>query len=143
MNVKVLALVIAFAVMLVTIASASSALSITNAEAVYEADLTAVSVPTTAVPLGTVFIPVTADASIEQDLTEVNIPTTPVPLKTVLISATADASIEQELTGVNVPTSPVPVTPKTKVVTRGIFLSDSISKNLYSTCYNVTTNEKG
>ncbi|NQE45265.1 hypothetical protein C5S31_04485 [ANME-1 cluster archaeon GoMg2] len=110
MNTKVFALIIACAVMLVTTATASSAISITDAEAVYEVDLRTVSVPTDAVPLETVFIATTADASIEQDLTEVNIPTTPVPLKTVFIAATADAtSIEQDLTEVSVPTSPVPV----------------------------------
>jgi len=109
MNGKVLILVIAFAVMLVTTATASSAISITDAEAVYEADFTGVSVPTTAVPLKTVFIPVTADASIVQDLTTVHVPTIPLPLKTVFIAATADANIEQDLTEVNVPTSPVPV----------------------------------
>ncbi len=109
MNGKVLILIIAFAVILVTTTSASSAIQITDAEAVYETDFTGVSVPTTAVPLETVFIPVTADACIEQDLTTVHVPTIPLPLKTVFISATADASLEQELTGVNVPTSPVPI----------------------------------
>lgn len=109
MNGKVLMLITAFAVMLVSTASASSAIQITYAEAVYEVDLTAVSVPTTAVPLKAVFIPVTADASIVQDLTTVHVPTIPLPLRTVFISATADASLEQELTGVDVPTFPVPV----------------------------------
>ena len=109
MNGKVLILITAFAVMLVSTASASSAIQITDADAVYETDLTGVSVSTDAVPLKTVFIPVTADACIEQDLTTVHVPTIPLPLKNVFISATADASLEQELTGVDVPTSPVPV----------------------------------
>jgi len=51
MNGKVLILIIAFAVILVTTTSASSAIQITDAEAVYETDFTGVSVPTTAVPL--------------------------------------------------------------------------------------------
>ncbi|KAF5437462.1 Purple acid Phosphatase, N-terminal domain [Candidatus Methanophagaceae archaeon] len=109
MNGKVLMLITVFAVMLLSTASASSAIQITYAEAVYEADLTAVSVPTTAVPLKAVFIPVTADACIEQDLTTVHVPTIPLPLKAVFISATADVSIEQYLTAVNVLTSPVPI----------------------------------
>jgi hypothetical protein len=105
----VLAFIIACVVMLVTTATASSVINMTDAEAVYESDFTGVSVPTDAVALKTVFIPVTADASIVQDLTTVHVPTIPLPLKTVFIAVTADASIEQELTGVNVPTSPVPV----------------------------------
>ncbi len=109
MNTKVLILVIAFAVMLVTTASASSAISITDAEAVYDVDLTTVTVPTDAVPLRTVFVAATVDASMEQDLTTVTVPTDAVPLRTVFIAATADASIEQDLTGVNVPTSAEPI----------------------------------
>ena len=109
MNTKVLILVIAFAVMLVTTATASSAIQITDAEAVYETDLTVVNVPTAAVPLKTVFIAATVDASAEQDLTTVSVPTEAVPLKTVFIASTTDASIEQDLTGVNVPTSAEPI----------------------------------
>jgi chitodextrinase len=109
MDTKVGALLIACVVMLVTTASASSAISITDAEAVYETDLTSISVPTDAVPLKTVFIAATVDASTEQDLTTVSVPTDVVSLRTVFIASTTDASIEQDLTGVNVPTSAVPI----------------------------------
>ena len=91
---------------LVNTASAT-AINITDADATYEANLSSVSVPTSPVPIKTVFV-VNADISSDKNLSAVSIPTQPSPLKEIYI-INEDAALKKNLSTVCIPTEPLPV----------------------------------
>ncbi len=91
---------------LVNTASAA-AINITDAEAIYETNLSSVSVPTSPVPIKTVFV-VNADTSSDKNLSSVSIPTQPSPLKDIFI-INEDAAFKKNLSAVSIPTEPLPV----------------------------------
>ena len=85
----------------------SAAINITDAEALYEADLSSVSIPTNPYPIKTVFT-INIDASISQNLSSVSIPTQPSPLKDIFI-INEDVTFDKNLYTVSIPTTPSPI----------------------------------
>ena len=98
--------VLAFA-LVILVNTASAAINITDADAIYEVNLSTVSVPTSPVPIKTVFV-VNADTSSDQNLSSVSIPTQPSPLKEIFI-INEDAALKKNLFTVSIPTEPSPI----------------------------------
>jgi len=98
--------VLAFA-LVILVNTASAAINITDADAIYEANLSTVSIPTSPVPIKTVFV-VNADTSLDQNLSPVSIPTQPSPLKEIFI-VNEDAALKKNLFTVSIPTEPLPI----------------------------------
>jgi len=98
--------VLAFA-LLILVNTASAAINITDADAIYEVNLSTVSVPTNPVPIKTVFV-INADTSLDQNLSPVSIPTQPSPLKEIFI-INEDATLKKNLFTVSIPTEPLPI----------------------------------
>ncbi|MCW7080650.1 MAG: PKD domain-containing protein, partial [Candidatus Methanospirare jalkutatii] len=93
--------------LVILVNTASAAINITDADAIYEVNLSTVSVPTSPVPIKTVFV-INADASLDQNLSSVSILTQPSPLKEIFI-INEDAALKKNLSTVNIPTEPLPV----------------------------------
>jgi len=98
--------ILAFA-LVILVNTASAAINITDADAIYEANLSTVSVPTNPVPIKTIFV-VNADTSSDQNLSSVSIPTQPSPLKEIFI-INEDAALKKNLSTVSIPTEPLPI----------------------------------
>ncbi|RJS69430.1 PKD domain-containing protein [Methanophagales archaeon] len=98
--------ILAFA-SVILVNTASAAINITDADAIYEVNLSTVSVPTSPVPIKTVFV-INADTSLDQNLSHVSIPTQPSPLKEIFI-INEDAALKKNLSTVSIPTEPLPV----------------------------------
>jgi len=98
--------VLAFA-LVILVNTASAAINITDADAIYEVNLSTVSIPTSPVPIKTVFV-INADTSLDQNLSSVSIPTQPSPLKEIFI-INEDAALKKNLSTVSIPTEPLPI----------------------------------
>ena len=98
--------VLAFA-LVILVNTASAAINITDADAIYEVNLSTVSIPTSPVPIKTVFV-INADTSLDQNLSSVSIPTQPSPLKEIFI-INEDATLKKNLYTVSIPTEPLPI----------------------------------
>ena len=98
--------ILAFA-LVILVNTASAAINITDADAIYEANLSTVSVPTSPVPIKTVFV-VNADTSLDKNLSPVSIPTQPSPLKEIFI-INEDTALKKNLSTVSIPTEPLPI----------------------------------
>jgi len=98
--------ILAFA-LVILVNTASAAINITDADAIYEVNLSTVSIPTSPVPIKTVFV-INADTSLDQNLSPVSIPTQPSPLKEIFI-INEDAALKKNLSTVSIPTEPLPV----------------------------------
>jgi len=98
--------VFAFA-LVILVNTASAAINITDADAIYEVNLSTVSIPTSPVPIKTVFV-INADTSLDQNLSSVSIPTQPSPLKEIFI-INEDAALKKNLSTVSIPTEPLPI----------------------------------
>ncbi len=95
--------ILAFA-LVAFINTASAGINVTDAEAIYEANLSSVSVPTNPVPLQTIFT-VNEEALLKQILSSVSIPTEPSPLKEIFI-INEEASFDEHLYAASIPTVP-------------------------------------
>ncbi|PXF53926.1 MAG: hypothetical protein C4B56_00550 [Candidatus Methanophagaceae archaeon] len=98
--------ILAFTLMIL-VNTASAAINITDADAIYEVNLSTVSVPTSPVPIKTVFV-VNGDTSSDKNLSPVSIPTQPSPLKEIFI-INEDATLKKNLFTVSIPTEPLPI----------------------------------
>jgi len=87
--------ILAFALAILLNTASATAINITDAEAIYETNLSNVSVPTSPVPIKTVFV-VNADTSSDKNLSSVSIPTQPSSLKEIFI-INEDAKCFEEL----------------------------------------------
>ena len=106
-TIKAILLFFIFISTLALVNTASAAINITDAEAIYKTNLSSVSVPTSPVPIKTVFV-VNTDASSYKNLSSVSIPTQPSPLKEIFI-INEDAALKKNLSTVCIPTEPLPV----------------------------------
>lgn len=95
---------IAFAIL---VNPASAGITVIDAEATYEANLSSVSVPTSPVPVETIFT-CNIEAIFEQILSSVSIPTAPSPVKEIFI-VNEEATFSKNLYAVSVPTMPSPI----------------------------------
>jgi len=93
--------------LVILVNTASAAINITDADAIYEVNLSTVSILTSPVPIKTVFV-INADTSSDQNLSPVSIPTQPSPLKEIFI-INEDAALKKNLPTVSIPTEPLPV----------------------------------
>jgi len=93
--------------LVILVNTASAAINITDADAIYEVNLSTVSVPASPVPIKTVFV-INADTSLDQNLSPVSIPTHPSPLKEIFI-INEDATLKKNLPTVSIPTEPLPI----------------------------------
>ena len=93
--------------LVILVNTASAAINITDADAIYEVNLSTVSIPTSPVPIKTVFV-INADTSLDQNLSSVSIPTQPSPLKEIFI-INEDAALKKNLSTVSIPTEPLPI----------------------------------
>ena len=105
--IKAILLFVLISTLAILVNTASAAINITDAEAIYETNLSSVSVPTSPVPIKTVFV-VNADTSSDKNLSSVSIPTQPSPLKEIYI-INEDAALKKNLSTVCIPTEPLPV----------------------------------
>ena len=97
-------LVFALAILVNT---ASAGITITDAEATYEANLSSVSVPTEPIPVKSIFT-FNEEALLKQVLFRVRIPTQPIPIKEIFI-INEDAAFDTSLFAVSIPTEPSPI----------------------------------
>ena len=93
--------------LVILVNTASAAINITDADVIYEVNLSTVSIPTNPVPIKTVFI-INADTSLDKNLSPVSIPTQPSPLKEIFI-INEDAALKKNLFTVSIPTEPLPI----------------------------------
>jgi uncharacterized protein YcnI len=97
-------LVFALAILVNT---ASAGITIIDAEAVYEANLSSVSVPTEPISVKSIFT-FKGGALLEQVLFRVRIPTQPIPIKEIFI-INEDAAFDTSLFAVSIPTERSPI----------------------------------
>lgn len=87
--------------------AASAGITVTDAEAIYEANLSSVVIPTEHHPIEKIFT-CNEDALLKQALISVSIPTMPIPIKEIFI-INEDASFNIRLYAVSIPTEPSPI----------------------------------
>jgi hypothetical protein len=87
--------------------TASAGITVFDAEAVYEANLSSVNVPTSPKPIEKIFT-FNEDALLKHALISVSIPTMPIPIKEIF-TFNRDASFNTHLYAVSIPTSPTPI----------------------------------
>ncbi|MCW3129266.1 MAG: DUF3160 domain-containing protein [Methanophagales archaeon] len=87
--------------------TASAGITITDAEATYEANLSSVSVPTEPISVKSIFN-FNEEALLNQTLFRVRIPTLLVPIKEIFI-INEDAAFDTSLCAVSIPTEPSPI----------------------------------
>ncbi len=107
MKIKAILLFFIISALAISVSTASAAINIIDAEAVYDMNLSSVSIPTNPYPLETVFV-INADTSSDQNLSSVSIPTQPSPLKEIFI-INEDASFKKNLSTVSIITAPSPL----------------------------------
>ncbi|RJS84158.1 hypothetical protein CW713_03050 [Methanophagales archaeon] len=105
--IKAILLFFIFISTLALVNTASTGITITDAEATYEANLSSVSVPTEPIPVKSIFTS-NEGALLEQALYSVSIPTQPIPIKGIFI-INEDASFDTSLFAVSIPTEPSPI----------------------------------
>ena len=87
--------------------TASAGITVTDAEAIYEADLSNVEIPTDPGSVETIFT-CNIEAISEQDLSSVSIPTEPLPVEGIFI-INEETTLEKGLSTVSIPTEPAPI----------------------------------
>jgi hypothetical protein len=90
--------------LLIIINTASAGINIINAEAIYEANLSSVSIPTEPVPVELIFT-CNEEAVSKQDLASVSIPTEPLSVTEIFI-VNEEAAFDTNLYAVTIPTEP-------------------------------------
>ena len=103
----ILSLFILLFALAIYLSTASAGLTVIDAEAIYEANLSRVNVPTSPEPIEKVFT-FNEDALLKQALISVSIPTQPVPIKSIF-TFNGDASFTRCLYAVSIPTAPSPI----------------------------------
>ena len=93
--------------LVILVNTASAAINITDADAIYEVNLSTVSIPISPVPIKTVFV-INADTSLDRNLSPASIPTQSSPLKEIFI-INEDAALKKNLFTVSIPTEPLPI----------------------------------
>ena len=106
-TIKAFLLFFIFISTLALVNTASAGITITDAEAIYEANLSSVSVPTSPEPRETIFT-FNEEALLEQALSSVSIPTQPIPIKEIFI-INEDAAFDTSLFAVSIPTERSPI----------------------------------
>jgi len=86
---------------------ASAGINVTDAEAIYEANLASVDIPTIPYPIENIFN-LNEEVIFKRDLYSVNIPTWPFPLEYMFI-VNKEALLRKNLLSVNIPTEPFPI----------------------------------
>ena len=89
------------------VSTASAGIIVTDAEAIYEANLSSVSVPTEPIPVKSIFN-FNEEALLNQTLFRVRIPTQPIPIKEIFI-INEDAAFDTSLFAVSIPTELSPI----------------------------------
>lgn len=103
----VISLFILVFALVIFVNTASAGITIIDAEAIYEANLSSVSVPTSPYPIESIFT-VNEDAFLEQVLFRVRISTQPIPIKDIFI-INEDAAFDTSLFAVSIPTERSPI----------------------------------
>lgn len=107
MDVKAIILFFVFISTIALVNTASAGITVINAEAIYEANLSSVNVPTSPEPIEEIFT-FNQDALLKHALISVSIPTQPVPIKEIF-SINEDASFDTALFAVSIPTAATPI----------------------------------
>ena len=89
------------------VSTASAGINVTDAEAIYEANLSAADIPTDPYPIETIFT-CNIEAIFKQDLFSVSIPTQPLPIEEIFI-INQEATFDTNLYTVSIPTEPLPI----------------------------------
>ncbi|RJS79013.1 hypothetical protein CW713_08860, partial [Methanophagales archaeon] len=89
------------------VSTASAGIIVTDAEAIYEANLSSVSVPTEPISVKSIFN-FNEEALLNQTLFRVRIPTLPIPIKEIFI-INEDAAFDTSLFAVSIPTERSPI----------------------------------
>ena len=106
-DIKAILLFFVFISILALVNTASAGITVIGADAIYEANLSCVNVPTSPEPIEKIFS-FKEDALLEQVLFRVRIPTQPIPIKDIFI-INEDAAFDTSLFAVNIPTEPSPI----------------------------------
>jgi chitodextrinase len=93
--------------LVIFINTASAGITVTDAEAIYEANLSIVIIPTEPHPIEKIFT-CNEDALLKHALIGVSIPTMPIPIKEIFI-VNDDAAFDTALYPVSIPTVPTPI----------------------------------
>ncbi|MCK4732481.1 MAG: hypothetical protein KAT65_08485, partial [Methanophagales archaeon] len=93
--------------LVILVNTASAGITVINAEAIYEANLSSVNVPTSPEPIEKIFI-FNQDALFKQALISISIPTQHIPIKEIFIF-NEDASFDTRLYAVSISTAPTPI----------------------------------
>ena len=107
MKMKSILLFLIFISILALVNTASAGITVIDAEAVYEANLSCVNVPTSPEPIEKIFT-FNEDAISNQTLIRIGIPTMPIPIKEIFI-VNDDAAFSSRLYAVSIPTAPSPI----------------------------------
>ena len=107
MKMRAFLLVLSFISALILVNTASAGINITDAEAIYEANLSSVNVPTEPIPVKTIFT-CNEEALMKQDLSDISIPTQPLPIEEIF-SHLEEARFDKNLYTVRIPTEPSPI----------------------------------
>ncbi len=106
-DIKAILLFFIFISTLALVNTASAGITVINAEAIYEANLSSVNVPTSPEPIEEIFT-FNQDALLKHALSRVSIPTMPIPIKEIFIF-NEDASFDTRLYAVSISTAPTPI----------------------------------
>jgi hypothetical protein len=107
MKLRAFLLVLIFIAFTILVNSASAGITITDAEAIYEVNLSGVRVPAEPIPVKTIFSSHT-EAIFKQHLNDVSIPTLPLPIKEIFIF-NGEATSNKNLYTVSISTAPSPL----------------------------------
>jgi hypothetical protein len=91
----------------ISLSTASAGITVIDAEAIYEVNLSSVSVPTEPIQVKNIFT-FNEDAILKHALSRVSIPTQPIPIKEIF-SFNDDAAFDTALYAVSIPTAPSPI----------------------------------
>ena len=106
-DIKAILLFLIFISTLAFVNTASAGITVFDAEAVYEANLSRVNVPTSPEPIEKIFT-CNEEALLIHALISVSIPTQPVPIKEIF-TINEDAAFDTSLYAVSIPTAPSPI----------------------------------
>ena len=104
---KAILLFLIFILTLALVNTASASITVTDAEAIYEANLSSVVIPTEPHLIEKIFT-FNEDALLKHALSRVSIPTQPIPIKEIFIF-NDDAAFDTALYAVSIPTAPSPI----------------------------------
>ncbi|MCK4736811.1 MAG: hypothetical protein KAT65_30430, partial [Methanophagales archaeon] len=106
-DIKAILLFLIFISTIALVNTASAGITVFDAEAIYEANLSSLVIPTEPDPIEKIFT-CNEDALLKQALFSVSIPTQPVPIKSIF-TFNGDASFTTCLYAVSIPTLPTPI----------------------------------